>query len=117
MNLKCTSLLKQNFQNKSQTVQQTSSSLDTDAIRRLYGSALAMRLTTERQNASSVGGRLPGLDAHPDSNVMYETLTGDDITIDFGDFLNTSGSRPEDFAASGSGRGGVHSAMEARLGL
>ena len=96
--------------------QASSNSLDVDAIRRLYGSALAMRLTTERQNAQNVGGRLPGLDAHPNSNILYETLTGDDVTIDFGDFLNTSGMRPEGFGV-GVGRDGVHSAMEAKLGL
>jgi hypothetical protein len=96
--------------------QTTSNSLDVDAIRRLYGSALAMRLTTERENASTVGGRLPGLDAHPNSNIMYETLTGDDITINFADFLNTAGTRPEGVGV-GTNRDGVHTAMEAKLGL
>ena len=90
------------------------SSLDVDSIRRLYGSALAMRLTTERINASNVGGRLPGLDAHPNSNTMLDTLTGDDITIDFGDYLNTRMSRPE--IGLGENRV-VHDVMEAKLGL
>jgi len=56
------------------------------------------------------------MDAHPNSNIMYETLTGDDITIDFADFLNK-----RDHRATGVGpaqdRVAVHSAMEARLGL
>ena len=59
----------------------TESPLDLDAVRRLYGSGLAMRLATERRMALNVGGRLPGLDAHPDSRAMYETLTGDDVSI------------------------------------
>ena len=70
-----------------------------------------MRLSTERKLASSVGGRLPGLDAHPDSNMVLETLTGDDSTIDFGHFLNTRETRPE------MQRGGPHGAMEVKLGL
>merc|ERR1719222_405075 len=65
----------------------TQSPLDLDAVRRLYGSGLAMAL--------GVGGRLPGLDAHPDSRAMYETLTGDDLSLGFGDFLNLSRNRPE----------------------
>ena len=92
----------------------TESPLDLDAVRRLYGSGLAMRLATERRLASSVGGRLPGLDAHPDSRAMYETLTGDDMTIGFGDFLNVRRNRPE------GGVGGErvpHDAMESRLRL
>ena len=92
----------------------TESPLDLDAVRRLYGSGLAMRLATERRLASSVGGRLPGLDAHPDSRAMYETLTGDDMTIGFGDFLSVRKNRPE------GGVGGErvpHDAMESRLRL
>jgi hypothetical protein len=92
----------------------TESPLDLDAVRRLYGSGLAMRLATERRLASSVGGRLPGLDAHPDSRAMYETLTGDDMTIGFGDFLNVRKNRPE---GGGGGERVPHDAMESRLRL
>ncbi|KAL7550714.1 hypothetical protein ACHAWF_013930 [Thalassiosira exigua] len=100
----------------------TESPLDLDAVRRLYGSGLAMRLATERRMALQVGGRLPGLDAHPDSRAMYETLTGDDVSIGFGDFLNLRRNRPEagggEFGAGGVGAGEVpHTAMESRLGL
>ncbi|KAL3803415.1 hypothetical protein ACHAW5_001913 [Stephanodiscus triporus] len=92
----------------------TESPLDLDAVRRLYGSGLAMRLATERRLASNVGGRLPGMDAHPDSRAMYETLTGDDLTIGFGDFLNVRRNRPE----GGVGEERVpHDAMESRLRL
>ena len=94
----------------------TESPLDLDAIRRLYGSGLAMRLATERQMALKVGGRLPGLDAHPDSRAMYETLTGDDVSIGFGDYLNLRRNRPE-----GGDFGGAfdvpHTSMEHKLGL
>ncbi|KAL7437439.1 hypothetical protein ACHAXH_007655 [Discostella pseudostelligera] len=99
------------------------SPLDLDAIRRLYGSGLAMRLATERQMALQVGGRLPGLDAHPDSRAMYETLTGDDVTLDFGDYLNLSKNRPEvslngvGVSAALGGEEVPHAAMESRLGL
>ena len=108
--------------NKQKTASTGQSPLDLDAIRRLYGSGLAMRLATERQMAKQVGGRLPGLDAHPDSRAMYETLTGEDVTLDFGDYLNLSKNRPE--VGGGNGGGGAlggeeipHAAMESRLGL
>eukprot|EP00559_Dactyliosolen_fragilissimus_P006991 CAMPEP_0184856050 /NCGR_PEP_ID=MMETSP0580-20130426/1210_1 /TAXON_ID=1118495 /ORGANISM="Dactyliosolen fragilissimus" /LENGTH=144 /DNA_ID=CAMNT_0027350819 /DNA_START=108 /DNA_END=542 /DNA_ORIENTATION=- len=98
-----------------------SSSLDIDAIRRLYGSALAMRLSTERDLASKVGGRLPGIDAHPDSNAMLESLTGEDLSLGFGDILNSRESLAESgIGEYGSGKVvdiGPHSAMEKRLGL
>ncbi len=99
------------------------SPLAIDAIRRLYGSGLAMRLATERQMALQVGGRLPGLDSHPDSRAMYETLTGDDVTLDFGDYLNLSKNRPEvslngvGVSAALGGEEVPHAAMESRLGL
>jgi hypothetical protein len=96
-------------------VSATQDSLDLDAVRRLYGSALAMRLTTERQHARSVGGRLPGMDAAPDSNILFETLTGNDTMIDFGDFLNTRDQRVTSSVLDA--KGGVHAAMEAKLGL
>ena len=92
---------------------ESSSPLDLDAVRRLYGSGLAMKLATERQLASNVGGRLPGLDAHPDSRAMYESLTGEDMTLGFGDFLNVRTNRPE----VGGGDKIPHNAMESRLRL
>mmetsp|Transcript_5177 Transcript_5177/g.6681 ORF Transcript_5177/g.6681 Transcript_5177/m.6681 type:complete len:144 (+) Transcript_5177:68-499(+) len=92
-------------------------SLDIDAIRRLYGSALAMRLTTERKLASNVGGRLPGMDANPDSQLMLDTLTGNDLNVDFGDFLNVQGDRVNTGRNVAQDKVLVHNAMEARLGL
>ena len=93
------------------------SSLDIDAIRRLYGSALAMRLVTERKMASNVGGRLPGMDSNPDSNVMLDALTGNDLNIDFGDFLNLKSDRADVGRNVGQEKVLVHNAMEAKLGL
>jgi len=94
----------------------TAAPLDLDAIRRLYGSGLAMRLSTERRLAQNVGGRLPGMDAHPDSNIVMETLTGEDVSIDFGDYLNIREDRcsMEDHFRHGDG---THTAMEKCLGL
>ena len=98
----------------------SSSSLDLDSIRRLYGSALAMRLSTERHLASTVGGRLPGLDAHVNSKCMLDTLTGEDVSVEFGDYLNVVQERVESSLGGGGGRKGgdlPHGAMEVKLGL
>jgi hypothetical protein len=82
-----------------------------------------MRLSTERRLASQVGGRLPGLDAAPNSNAMLDSLTGNDLTLDFGDILNLAENRPEGTLRTAGGamgpvvEAGPHSAMEARLGL
>jgi hypothetical protein len=92
----------------------SSSGLDLDGVRRVYGSALAMRLATERSYATQVGGRLPGMDAHPTSHMILETITGDDTSLDFGDYLNVEQNRPEPGRVT---RFGVHAAMESRLGL
>ena len=74
-----------------------------------------MRLSTERTLASNVGGRLPGMDSSPDSNAMLDTLTGNDMNLDFGDFLNVKESRAE--VSMGEERRGVHGLMEAKLNL
>jgi len=83
--------------------------LDLDSVRRLYGSGLAMRLVTERKLAKDAVRRLPGL---PDSRTMLEVVTGDDLSIDFGDFLGVAGNRVDMPFAHG-----PHNAMEARLGI
>lgn len=76
-----------------------------------------MRLATERRMALKVGGRLPGLDAAPDSRAMYETLTGDDLTIGFGDYLNLRKNCAEGGEFGGKKDEIPHGAMEMRLGL
>mmetsp|Transcript_20908 Transcript_20908/g.29057 ORF Transcript_20908/g.29057 Transcript_20908/m.29057 type:complete len:138 (-) Transcript_20908:211-624(-) len=84
--------------------------LDLDGVRRLYGSGLAMRLATERRMASQVGGRLPGLET-PECNAMLDTLTGNDMKIDFGDYLSRSENAPE------MGVSDPHAAMARKLRL
>ena len=76
-----------------------------------------MRLVAERKMASNVGGRLPGMDSHPDSNVMLDTLTGNDLQIDFGDFLNLQSDRADVGRNVGQEKVMIHNAMEAKLGL
>lgn len=55
-----------------------------DAVRRTHGAHLAMRLATERA-VFSQPLRLPGL---PSSRVAFETITGDDTTVEFADYLD-----------------------------
>ena len=55
-----------------------------DAVRRTYGSHMAMRLATERAIFSQPL-RLPGL---PSSRIAMDTITGDDSMVDFADYLN-----------------------------
>lgn len=84
---------------------------DLDDVRRIYGSGLAMRLATERQMASKVGGRLPGMESGDSSNVLMQTLMGTDTKLDFGDVL----SRPEHMPVARVNS--PHVAMEYKLGL
>ena len=82
--------------------------LDLDGVRRLYGSGLAMRLATERQLASQAGGRLPGM---PESKLALDTVTGNDVMIDFGDVLGRPEDAPVAFVKD------PHTAMQRKLGL
>jgi hypothetical protein len=84
---------------------------DLDDVRRIYGSGLAMRLATERQMASKVGGRLPGMESGDSQNVLMQTLMGTDTKLDFGDVL----SRPEHMPVARITS--PHMAMEHKLGL
>jgi len=87
----------------------SSSRLDLDMIRSIYGSGLAMRLATERRMACQVGGRILG--SH-ESQVMYETVTGMDTTLDFSDFLGRPSDNPE-----GNALETAHTWMERKLQL
>mmetsp|Transcript_9055 Transcript_9055/g.18303 ORF Transcript_9055/g.18303 Transcript_9055/m.18303 type:complete len:126 (+) Transcript_9055:31-408(+) len=87
------------------------STFDPHQIARVYGSALAMRLTEERNMASQVNARLPGLDAVGQSNIMLDTVKGDDITVNHEDFMNTPDVRVK------APRVQLHTAMEIKLGL
>eukprot|EP00815_Leptocylindrus_aporus_P012534 CAMPEP_0116051978 /NCGR_PEP_ID=MMETSP0322-20121206/1296_1 /TAXON_ID=163516 /ORGANISM="Leptocylindrus danicus var. apora, Strain B651" /LENGTH=136 /DNA_ID=CAMNT_0003534819 /DNA_START=89 /DNA_END=499 /DNA_ORIENTATION=+ len=85
--------------------------LDLDAVRRLYGSGLAMTIMTERRLAAAAGGRLPGMDATPDCNAMLDAVTGNDLEIGFEDLFNRAEDRPEEKFQS------VNSKMEAKFGI
>lgn len=80
-------------------------------VRRLYGSGLAMRLATERKIAQEIGGR--GVAGLPSSNLMYDTLTGNDMKIDFGDYLSLPEHRPNHLNMNDN----PHRAMERKLGM
>jgi len=55
-----------------------------DMARRQYGSHMAMRLETERQNFGRAH-HLPGLKS---SSISRDTVMGTDASIDFTDYLN-----------------------------
>ena len=76
-----------------------------------------MRLATERHMAQNVGGRLHSTSTD-NSCAMLESLTGDDMCIQFGDYLNMEHNRPMlQESAGNDGNVGIHTAMEAKLGL
>jgi len=60
-------------------------SMKCDMVRRVYGSAAAMRMKSERAAAESIQ-RLPGLES---SFVALEVVLGEDDTISFEDVLNS----------------------------
>ena len=78
-----------------------------DSVRRIHGSALAMRLAGERQMFSEAH-RIPGLKS---SKIALETLMGEDSTIQFSDFLNDPNMRPE------KSRVPLHDQLEAKLNM
>mmetsp|Transcript_28399 Transcript_28399/g.41796 ORF Transcript_28399/g.41796 Transcript_28399/m.41796 type:complete len:146 (-) Transcript_28399:140-577(-) len=90
--------------------------LDLDAVRRLYGSGLAMTLATERKLAAHAGGRLPGLEAAPNSNAMLDAVTGNDLEFGFDDVLNLRENSPYEVNANQMYHS-VHARMEAKFGL
>ena len=78
-----------------------------DSVRRIHGSALAMRLAGERQMFSEAH-RIPGLKS---SKIALETLMGEDSTIQFSDFLNDPNMRPD------KSRVPLHDQLEAKLNM
>ena len=78
-----------------------------DTVRRIHGSALAMRLAGERQMFSEAH-RLPGLKS---SKFALETLMGEESSIQFSDFLNDPSTRPEKLRVP------LHDQMEAKLSM
>jgi Proteasome maturation factor UMP1 len=85
----------------------TSSKLE--YVRHVYGSGLAMRLATEQKIA-----RQQELDRPPalvTSNLYLETVTGNDIKLDFCDFLGLPQNQPN------VGKEDPHAILERRLGM
>ena len=78
-----------------------------DTVRRIHGSALAMRLAGERQMFSE-SHRMPGMKS---SKIALETLMGEDSTIQFTDFLNDATIRPDKLRVP------LHDQIEAKLNM
>merc|ERR1712070_1208569 len=64
---------------------------DLTFARRVYGSGLAMTLATEQKNAAHESHSL-GL---PSSGVYSDIVMGNDVKIDFSDFLSLPENRPD----------------------
>jgi Proteasome maturation factor UMP1 len=78
-----------------------------DHVRHVYGSALAMRLATEERIATQLESSLP----HAGPSLYREIVMGQDIQMDFGDYLNLPDHRPEGPSVN------LHQAMERQLGM
>ena len=81
--------------------------LKMDTVERIYGSAFAMRLKTERQ-ALGQPHRLPGL---PGTRAGLETVLGKDTDVQFEDMLGQPEHRPTPPKFE------VHQAMEIKYGF
>lgn len=55
-----------------------------ETVRRIHGSGFAMTIATDRANLMKKH-KLPGLES---SSILLDTVTGNDLTIEFEDFLN-----------------------------
>mmetsp|Transcript_7343 Transcript_7343/g.11048 ORF Transcript_7343/g.11048 Transcript_7343/m.11048 type:complete len:132 (-) Transcript_7343:304-699(-) len=77
-------------------------------VSRIWGSAAAMRLQTERQLLSQFNRAAMGL---PSSLVGLETVTGRDEVLEFEDFLNLPSEAPT------APKFTIHEAMEVKFGL
>lgn len=55
-----------------------------ETVRRIHGSGFAMTLATDRANLMKKH-KLPGLES---SSILLDTVTGNDLTVEFEDFLN-----------------------------
>ena len=76
-------------------------------VRHAYGSALAMRLATEQKIAAEQ--HLAG--AHPAGNLYRDVVTGNDVRLDFDDFLALPQNRPDVVEQA------PHVVMESQLGM
>ena len=93
--------------------QQPSGGVDLDFVRHVYGSGLAMRLTTEQKIAvQQEQASLVPLHHGSNSGSLYrEIVTGQDMKLDFADYLSLPEHQPE------MPRENLHLAAERKLGL
>lgn len=77
-------------------------------VRHVYGSGLAMRLATEQKVALEQERGAAGL---PSSGLYRDIVTGNDVKLDFADFLSLPEYRPDVATIS------PHATMERRLGM
>jgi Proteasome maturation factor UMP1 len=85
------------------------SSSKLEYVRHVYGSGLAMRLATEHKIAMQQELETPP--ALMTSNLYRETVTGNNITIDFTDFLGLPQNQPN------LAKEDPHAILERRLGM
>lgn len=78
-------------------------------VRHVYGSGLAMRLATEQKIANQQDDLTPL--SRPGNNLYREIVSGQDLQLDFGDFLSLPEHRPEMVKET------PHAFMERKLGM
>jgi len=78
-------------------------------VRHVYGSALAMRLATEQKIAGEQ--HIPGSVPIARANLYKEVVSGQDVQLDFSDFLSLPQNCPDAVEKM------PHSVMEAHLGM
>ena len=76
-------------------------------VRSVYGSGLAMRLATEQKIANQQDELSPLMT----TNLYREIVTGNDVQLDFGDFLSLPEHRPDMVKET------PHAFMERKLGM
>lgn len=91
-----------------QRTMQANPFLDLEFVRHVYGSGLAMRLATEQKIALQQDRGAMGL---PSSGLYRDIVTGNDVKMDFADFLSLPSYRPD------LSRESPHAAMERQLGM
>jgi len=87
---------------------------DLQHVRRMYGSALAMRLATERKIADEQERMALPLGGGGGSTLYREIVTGTDTHFEFEDYLGRPELRPE---IGGGAQNNPHSVMERQLGM
>jgi len=86
---------------------------DLQHVRKIYGSGLAMRLATEQKIAANYEqtSRMTGLANSHRASLYREITSGNDVKLDFGNFLSLPQHRPNVPAEN------PHANMERQLGM